>query len=40
MGRGVLCDWLRWYEETKGKEVPSAVTRHEIPVEEVEEALR
>lgn len=38
MGRGVLCDWLRWYEEVKG-EAPSPVSRHEIPVQEVRECL-
>jgi len=39
VGRGVLCDWLRWYEENKGK-APSAVSRHEIPIEEIEETLK
>jgi len=39
VGRGVLCDWLRWYEENKG-EAPSAVSRHEIPIEEIEETLK
>lgn len=39
VGRGVLCDWLKWYEETKGK-APSPVSRHEIPVEEIEAALK
>ncbi|KAL7773173.1 hypothetical protein CFE70_003137 [Pyrenophora teres f. teres 0-1] len=29
-----------WYEEEKGEKAPSAVSRHEIPVEEIEEALR
>lgn len=39
VGRGVLCDWLRWYEEKKGK-APSPVTRHEIPIEEIIETLK
>lgn len=40
VGRGVLCDWLRWYEEKNGKTAPSAVSRHEIPVEELKETLK
>jgi transposase len=39
VGRGVLCDWLSWYEEKKGK-APSPVSRHEIPIEEIEETLK
>lgn len=39
VGRGVLCDWVAWHEQSKG-EVPSAVTRHEIPVEEIIETLK
>jgi len=39
VGRGVMCDWLRWYEEKKG-EAPSPVTRHEIPVDELIETLK
>lgn len=39
VGRGVLCDWLRWYEEKNGK-APSPVSRHEIPVEELQETLK
>ncbi|KAL6704319.1 hypothetical protein ACN47E_008383 [Coniothyrium glycines] len=39
VGRGVLCDWLAWYEEKNGR-APSPVTRHEIPIEEIEETLR
>jgi hypothetical protein len=39
VGRGVLCDWLRWYEEKSGK-APSPVSRHEIPVEELQETLK
>jgi hypothetical protein len=39
VGRGVLCDWLRWYEEKKG-EAPSPVSRHEIPIDEVIETLK
>jgi hypothetical protein len=38
VGRGVLCDWLRWYEEKKGK-APSPVSRHEIPIEEIAQTL-
>jgi hypothetical protein len=39
VGRGVFCDWLRWYEEKNGK-APSSVSRHEIPIEEIEETLK
>ncbi|KAJ4290390.1 hypothetical protein N0V90_010606 [Kalmusia sp. IMI 367209] len=39
VGRGVLIDWLAWHESCKGK-APSPVKRHEIPVEELEEALK
>ncbi|KAF2873526.1 hypothetical protein BDV95DRAFT_605027 [Massariosphaeria phaeospora] len=39
VGRGVLVDWLRWYEEIKGP-APSAVTRHEISVEELEATMK
>ncbi|KAF1970620.1 hypothetical protein BU23DRAFT_581956 [Bimuria novae-zelandiae CBS 107.79] len=39
VGRGVLIDWLAWYEEHKGK-APSPVSRHEIPVDELEAALK
>ncbi|KAF2681787.1 hypothetical protein K458DRAFT_433559 [Lentithecium fluviatile CBS 122367] len=39
VGRGVLVDWLKWYETTKG-EAPSPVSRHEIPVDELEETLK
>lgn len=39
VGRGVLCDWVSWHEETKGR-VPSAVSRHEIPISEIEETLK
>lgn len=39
VGRGVLVDWLGWWEAHKG-EAPSAVSRHEILVEELDEALR
>lgn len=38
VGRGVLVDWVRWYEQTKGTP-PSPITRHEIPIEEIQEAL-
>lgn len=34
VGRGVLCDWLAWHEQSKGKG-PNPVTRHEIPIDEV-----
>ncbi|KAH9877861.1 hypothetical protein J1614_003078 [Plenodomus biglobosus] len=41
VGRGVLCDWVSWYEEkNKGKAPPSPVSRHEIPIEEIEETLK
>ncbi|PSN66454.1 hypothetical protein BS50DRAFT_677653 [Corynespora cassiicola Philippines] len=39
VGRGVLVDWLRWYEATKGQ-APSPVTRHEISVDELNEVLK
>lgn len=39
VGRGVLCDWLRWYEEKNGK-APSPVSRFEIPVEDIAETLK
>jgi kynurenine formamidase len=39
VGRGVLVDWLRWYETHKGG-APSPVSRHEITVEELEETLK
>lgn len=38
VGRGVLVDWLRWHETHKGP-APSAVSRYEIPVEELEATL-
>jgi hypothetical protein len=38
VGRGVLCDWLRWHEQTRGP-VPSATTRYEIPIEEIKATL-
>lgn len=40
VGRGVLVDWVRWYEHKHGKAPPSPVTRHEIPVAEIDEALK
>lgn len=40
VGRGVLLDWVRWYEQKHGKAPPSAVTRHEIPVQDLEEVLK
>ncbi|CAK4033290.1 hypothetical protein MYCGRDRAFT_92237 [Lecanosticta acicola] len=39
VGRGVLVDWLRWYEKTRGSP-PSPVSRHEIPVADLEECLK
>jgi hypothetical protein len=39
VGRGVLVDWLRWYEHKNGK-APSPVTTHAITVEELEETLK
>ncbi|KAK5126095.1 hypothetical protein LTR85_011450 [Meristemomyces frigidus] len=39
VGRGVLVDWLGWYEKKHG-DPPSAVSRHEIPASELEEVLR
>jgi hypothetical protein len=39
VGRGVLCDWVRWYEHKHGTP-PSPVTRHEIPISEIEETLK
>ncbi|EKG22417.1 Putative cyclase [Macrophomina phaseolina MS6] len=39
VGRGVLVDWVRWYEHKHGNP-PSPVTRHEIPVSELEETLK
>ncbi|KAF1957886.1 hypothetical protein CC80DRAFT_491225 [Byssothecium circinans] len=39
VGRGVLVDWLRWYETNRG-EAPSPVQRHEITVEDLEETLK
>ncbi|QIW97636.1 hypothetical protein AMS68_003154 [Peltaster fructicola] len=39
VGRGVLVDWLSWYEKKHGNP-PSPVTRHEIPVSELDECLR
>lgn len=38
VGRGVLVDWLRWYE-TKHGTPPSPVSRHEIPVSEIQQTL-
>ncbi|KAF7197789.1 hypothetical protein HII31_00878 [Pseudocercospora fuligena] len=40
VGRGVLVDWLRWYGAKHGNPVPSAVSRHEIPLSELEECLK
>jgi len=39
VGRGVLVDWLRWYEH-RNESAPSPVSRHEIPVQELEETLK
>jgi hypothetical protein len=42
MGRrsGSWLDSRRWYEETKGEKAPLAVSRHEIPIDEIEETLK
>ncbi|KAH8704967.1 hypothetical protein BGW36DRAFT_284683 [Talaromyces proteolyticus] len=41
VGRGVLVDWVRWWEHKNPNEVlPSAISTHRIPVSEVEEVLR
>jgi len=39
VGRGVLVDWLAWHEAHNGP-APSAVSRHEIPVAELEATLK
>ncbi|KAF2705963.1 hypothetical protein K504DRAFT_460041 [Pleomassaria siparia CBS 279.74] len=39
VGRGVLVDWLRWYEHKNGN-APSPVSKHEISVEELEATLK
>lgn len=39
VGRGVFVDWLSWYEKKHG-DPPSAVSRHEIPVSELDEVLK
>nr|OQO26068.1 hypothetical protein B0A51_07000 [Rachicladosporium sp. CCFEE 5018] len=39
VGRGVLVDWLSWYEKKHG-DPPSAISRHEIPVSELDEVLK
>ncbi|CAI6341017.1 unnamed protein product [Periconia digitata] len=39
VGRGVLADWLSWYETHKG-EAPSPVSRHEITVDDLEQTLK
>lgn len=39
VGRGVLVDWLSWYEKKHG-DPPSAASRHEIPVSELEACLQ
>ncbi|KAL1306058.1 hypothetical protein AAFC00_004184 [Neodothiora populina] len=39
VGRGILVDWLRWYEHKHGNP-PSPVTRHEIPVSELIETMK
>lgn len=40
VGRGVLVDWLRWYEHKHGKNAPSPVSTHGITVDELEETLK
>jgi kynurenine formamidase len=39
VGRGVLVDWHKWYESTHG-DPPSPVSRHEIPVSELDACLK
>lgn len=39
VGRGILVDWLSWYEKKHG-DPPSAVSRHEIPVSELDACLK
>ena len=38
VGRGVLVDWLSWFEAHQG-EAPNPVSRHEITVDELEKTL-
>ncbi|KAF3403519.1 hypothetical protein F1880_009675 [Penicillium rolfsii] len=41
VGRGVLVDWLRWWEhQNPSTPPPSPVTRHAIPISEIEQALK
>ncbi|KAK0758024.1 hypothetical protein N5P37_009322 [Trichoderma harzianum] len=41
VARGVLVDWLRWWEyHNPGKEPPSAISPYAIPVSELEEVLK
>jgi hypothetical protein len=37
-GRGVLVDWLSWYEGTKGKALSPEIT-HSIPLREIEQTI-
>ena len=39
VGRGVLLDWVRWWEHKKGYP-PSPVTRHEILVDDLDEVAQ
>jgi len=39
VGRGILVDWLRWYEHKHGNP-PSPITRHEIPASELVETMK
>ncbi|PWN51479.1 hypothetical protein IE53DRAFT_313848 [Violaceomyces palustris] len=40
-GRGVLVDWLSWYESKNGPgSAPKPYTRHEIPLSEIKETLK
>lgn len=39
VGRGILVDWIRWYEHKHGNP-PSPITRHEIPVSELVETMK
>jgi hypothetical protein len=38
-GRGVLLDWLRWWEKTNG-DAPAPHARHEIRVGELDEVAK
>ncbi|KAF4556990.1 Hypothetical protein D9617_1g088720 [Elsinoe fawcettii] len=41
VGRGVLVDWVRWWQHTwPGKPLPAANQAHRIPISEIDEAAR